>query len=282
MRCAYLRYPTWIGHLQEAANVSTTCQNQPGLPLSTAKGRCPGTGGRWPGLSSSTQQPWLLPVGHQACLPVHTPAVRELDQDPPFCYNGESSKFPFTGYCKATDINNCEILCLPKPYKYIKIKIQQPPYLRSEAWPPAWEAPSLYLVSDVQGCSPQPRRTRSITLTSNPRHSGMYSPYILAAERLLKIRKKYASLCMWQAGGTKSVCSASWNPWLSISQAPTNYLLFPFWKCMSQWLWGRSFIFNVVYSSEDRGFSTAASWDLRAPTSATEVQHWNRIIKWSD
>lgn len=201
---------------------------------------------------------------------------------PPFCYNGESSKFPFTGYCKATDINNCEILCLPKPYKYIKIKIQQPPYQRSEAWPPAWEAPSLYLVSDVQGCSLQPRRTRSITLTSNPRHSGMYSPYILAAERLLKIRKKYASLCMWQAGGTKSVCSASWNPWLSISQAPTNYLLFPFWKCMSQWLWGRSFIFNVVYSSEDRGFSTAASWDLRAPTSATEVQHWNRIIKWSD
>lgn len=94
---------------------------------------------------------------------------------PPFCYNGESSKFPFTGYCKATDINNCEILCLPKPYKYIKIKIQQPPYQRSEAWPPAWEAPSLYLVSDVQGCSPQPRRTRSITLTSNPRHSGMYS-----------------------------------------------------------------------------------------------------------
>lgn len=102
--------------------MSTTCQNQPGLPLSTAKGRCPGTGGRWPGLSSSTQQPWLLPVGHQACLPVHTPAVRELDQDPPFCYNGESSKFPFTGYCKATDINNCEILCLPKPYKYIKNK----------------------------------------------------------------------------------------------------------------------------------------------------------------
>lgn len=201
---------------------------------------------------------------------------------PPFCYNGESSKFPFTGYCKATDINNCDILCLPKPYKYIKNKNTTATLSEKRGVTSCLGGSQLIPCVRCAGLLPAAKENKEHHPNLKSQTFWNVLPYILAAERLLKIRKKYTLLCMWQAGGTKSVCSASWNPWLSISQAPTNYLLFPFWKCMSQWLWGRSFIFNVVYSSEDRGFSTAASWDLRAPTSATEVQHWNRIIKWSD
>lgn len=176
--------------------MSTTCQNQPSLPLSTPKGRCPGTGRRWPGLSSSTQQPWLLPVGHQACLPVHTPAVRELDQDPPFCYNGESSKFPFTGYCKATDINNCEILCLPKPYKYIKNKNTTATLSEKRGVTSCLGGSQLIPCVRCAGLLPAAKENKEHHPNLKSQTFWNVLPYILAAERLLKIRKKYASLCM--------------------------------------------------------------------------------------
>lgn len=119
---------------------------------------------------------------------------------------------------------------------------------------------------------PGASRTKKIILTSN--HKELL--YILAVEsvfhRLLRsCRKKYASLCVQWVEGMKSVSCSLWCTSRSTEEPHTNYLLFPFWKCTSQWLWGRSFIFCAVYSSECRGCSTAASRDLGAPT--TEVQH---------